>query len=163
MFSINWWLNFSFLVLQICHWLWCWHSWIHPWSSLHPWLASIPNNKYHTQGSRYLWIHWWCDCCSSPQRIEGLYWFEIGNQRILQDRGYNHSLPYSCGKHPLCLFEFCQLLLKLCVYFCVNSSDECITPSHRKWWKPCKPCQNMRNCSRPYKKQVLMCTLSSNT
>jgi hypothetical protein len=47
-------------------------------------------------------------------------------------------------------------------YFCVNSCDECITPSHRTWTL-CEPCQNTRNCSRTYDKRVLIWIVSSNT
>jgi hypothetical protein len=61
----------------------------------------------------------------------------------------------------LCLLEFWQLLLILCPYFCVNSGDECITPSHRTWWTLCEPCQNTRNCSRSYEKRLFVWILSS--
>jgi hypothetical protein len=63
----------------------------------------------------------------------------------------------------ICCSFSCQLLLMLCAFFCVNSCDECITPSHRIWWKLCKPGQNTRNCLRVYEERVLMWNASLNT
>ena len=163
MFSFYWCLYFSFLVFEIHHWLWCWCLCIHHWSLWHPWLASTPTNKRHTRGCRCLWTCWRCDCSTSPLWFEDPFWCENGNQRILQESRYNHSLPCISGKHPLCLLKFWQLRLMLCAYFCVNSCDDCITPSHRTWWTLCEPCQNTRNCTRSYENMLFMWTLSSNT
>jgi hypothetical protein len=67
----------------------------------------------------------------------------------------------------LCILE-CQLLLMLCAYFCVNSCDECITPSHRKWWTLwrkwwtlCAAGQNTKKCSWFYEKWFLMWNIST--
>jgi len=148
-------------VFKIHHWWWCWRLCNHHGNSWETWLASIPTYKYHTHKCWYLRTHWWCDCCTAHPRTEELFRNEIGNQRIRQGAGYSHSLPCICGKHPMSLLALCQLLLMLCAYFSVNSSDERITPSHRKWWTLCEPGQNTMNCLTLYEKRSLMCIISS--
>jgi hypothetical protein len=51
--------------------------------------------------------------------------------------------------HPVLKVNI-QLLLILCIYFRVNSCDQCIIPSHRTWWTRCKPGQNTLKCARFY-------------
>jgi hypothetical protein len=46
--------------------------------------------------------------------------------------------------------------------FCMISYDECITPSHRKWWRLCELGQNTMNCSRFYEKRQLIWNESLN-
>ena len=150
-------------MFQIHQWSRCWRLCIHQWNLLHPWFAFIQTNKYHTHGCRYVWTHWWCVCCTSRWWFEGTFLYENGNQRILQGRRYNNSHCCMCGKYPLRLLDFRQLLLMLCAYFSVNCCDECITPSHRTWCPLCEPCQNTRNYSWPYENWVLMWFVSSNT
>jgi hypothetical protein len=148
-------------VFQLLQWSRCWRICNRQSNSWHPWLPSISTNKYYSQRCRFLWTHWWWDCCSSPPWFAALRGEENGKQKILQDPGYSYSLPCFKGKYPLCLLE-CQLLLILCAYFCVNSCDECITPSHRTWQTVCNPGQNTKKFARFYNMWLLMCNVSPN-